>query len=207
MIFMPAIAIDRGVEAMTGQNIGAGRKDRVVATNRFAAKTSFLVLSALGVLTFVFAPDIIRVFDDTPAVVAEGARFLRWIAPTFGFVGVLRAYSGGFRGAGKTLTAAGIAILLFGFIRLPVAYVASQGVLPVDIGFLGSRTPSGIWLAFAVSSVTAAVAATVWFEIGKWRGMDLTEGSEGEPSDHADGGPGVDDGSGEADPGSATSEA
>jgi len=110
MIFMPAIAIDRGVEAMTGQNIGAGRQDRVVATNRFAAKTSsFLILSALGVVTFVFAPEIIGIFDDSPAVVAEGATFLRWIAPTFGFVGILRAYSGGFRGAGKTLTAAAIA--------------------------------------------------------------------------------------------------
>jgi putative MATE family efflux protein len=175
MIFMPAIAIDRGVEAMTGQNIGAGREDRVVATNRFAAKTSFLILSILGVVTFVFAPEIIRLFDDSPAVVSEGATFLRWIAPTFGFVGVLRAYSGGFRGAGKTLTAAAIAVLLFGFIRLPIAYVASQGLVPLDIWLFSSRTPSGIWFAFAVSGIIAAVVAAGWFELGKWRGVDLTQ--------------------------------
>ena len=175
MIFMPAIAIDRGVEAMTGQNIGAGREDRVVATNRFAAKTSFVVLSTLGVVTFLFAPEIISLFDDSPAVVVEGATFLRWIAPTFGFVGVLRAYSGGFRGAGKTLTAAAIAVLLFGFIRLPIAYVASQGVVPVDIWIFESRTPSGIWFAFAVSGIVAAVVAASWFELGKWRGVDLTQ--------------------------------
>ncbi|ELZ40687.1 sodium-driven multidrug efflux pump [Halorubrum californiense DSM 19288] len=186
MIFMPAIAIDRGVEAMTGQNIGAGREDRVVATNRFAAKTSFLLLSGLGVLTFVFAPSIIRVFDSTPAVVAEGATFLRWIAPTFGFVGILRAYSGGFRGAGKTLTAATIAVVLFGFIRLPIAYVASQGLIPFDVWFLGGRTPTGIWFAFAVSSVVAAVVAASWFELGKWRGAKLTEQSGGESTDSAE---------------------
>ncbi len=186
MIFMPAIAIDRGVETMTGQNIGAGREDRVVATNRFAAKTSFLLLSVLGVITFVFAPEIIRLFDDSPAVVAEGANFLRWIAPTFGFVGVLRAYSGGFRGAGKTLTAAAIAVLLFGFIRLPIAYVASQGIIPVDIWFFGSRTPTGIWFAFAVSGIIAAVAAGTWFEIGKWRGADLTRQPNEGPADDAE---------------------
>jgi len=186
MVFMPAIAIDRGVEAMTGQNIGAGREDRVVATNRFAAKASFLVLSALGVLTFAFAPDIIRLFDDSPAVVAEGATFLRWIAPTFGFVGVLRAYSGGFRGAGKTLTAAAIAVVLFGFMRLPVAYVVSQGLLPVDFWILGSRTPSGIWFAFAVSGVVAAVVAAGWFELGNWRGAELTEGSANPPDKRSD---------------------
>ena len=205
MVFMPAIAIDRGVEAMTGQNIGAGRDDRVVATNRFAAKASFLVLSALGAVTFVFAPDIIRVFDSTPAVVTEGARFLRWIAPTFGFVGILRAYSGGFRGAGRTLTAAAIAVVLFGFIRLPIAYVASQGLVPLDLWIFAEPTPSGIWFAFAVSGITAAVVAATWFELGKWRGVGLTDGpagpdGAGEPAgggetagpDGADGTAGVD---------------
>ncbi|MEZ3170115.1 MATE family efflux transporter [Halorubrum sp. RMP-47] len=206
MIFMPAIAIDRGVEAMTGQNIGAGREDRVVATNRFAAKTSFLLLSGLGVLTFVFAPSIIRVFDSTPAVVAEGATFLRWIAPTFGFVGILRAYSGGFRGAGKTLTAATIAVVLFGFIRLPIAYVASQGLIPFEIWFLGSRTPTGIWFAFAVSSVVAAVVAASWFELGKWRGAKLTEQSKEESADGTDQAVSARDGTADVDPDSNVSD-
>lgn len=208
MIFMPAIAIDRGVEAMTGQNIGAGRDDRVVATNRFAAKTSFLLLSALGVITFVFAPSIIRLFDSTPAVVAEGATFLRWIAPTFGFVGILRAYSGGFRGAGRTLTAAAIAVLLFGFIRLPIAYVASQGLVPVDIWFFGGRTPSGIWFAFALSGIIAAVVAASWFELGKWRGVKLTQQPTAGPTEHTDEeSPGAGGGSAESDPESAVSDA
>ncbi|QAU14182.1 MATE family efflux transporter [Halorubrum sp. BOL3-1] len=198
MIFMPAIAIDRGVEAMTGQNIGAGRHDRVVATNRFAAKVSFLLFSAVGLATFVFAPEIIGIFDDSPAVVAEGASFLRWIALTFGFVGVIRAYSGGFRGAGKTLTAATIAVVLFGFIRLPIAYVASQGLVPIDGWFFATPSPTGIWFAFAVSSVIAAVVAAGWFESGGWRGGDLTdEAMETSNTSAADGDSSADGGTGE----------
>jgi Na+-driven multidrug efflux pump len=175
MIFMPAIAIDRGVETMTGQNIGAGKLDRVSVINRFAAGASFLLLAGLGVLTFAFAPEIIRVFDDNPAVVREGATFLRWIAPMFGFVGVLRAYSGGFRGAGKTLTAATIAVVLFGFVRLPIAYVFSQGLLPFDVWIFGEPTPKGIWFAFVVSGIVAAVVALLWFESGSWRDGNLTD--------------------------------
>lgn len=178
MIFMPAIAIDRGVETMTGQNIGAGNSDRVSKTNRFAAITSFGILSILGIITFIFAPEIIRAFDDSPAVVEQGATFLRWIAPTFGFVGILRAYSGGFRGAGKTLTAAVITIVLFGFIRLPVAYVVSQGLIPFDIWIFGTRTPEGIWFSFAISGIVAALVAAGWFERGTWRDRDLTEGTD-----------------------------
>ena len=149
----------------------------------------------MGVLTFVFAPDIIRVFDNTPAVVSEGATFLRWIAPTFGFVGVLRAYSGGFRGAGKTLTAATIAVVLFGFIRLPIAYVASQGLVPLDIWIFQGPNPEGIWLGFAASGIIAAAVAAVWFESGSWRDGNLTDdvtrGSDGETDPDPEPDPGV----------------
>jgi putative MATE family efflux protein len=179
LIFMPAIAIDRGVETMTGQNIGAGKLDRVATTNHFAAKVSFVILAALGVVIFAFAPEVIRLFDDDPDVVREGATFLRWVAPTFGFVGILRAYSGGLRGAGKTVAAAVIAVVMFGFIRLPIAYVASQDILPVDFWIFGARTPQGIWLGFAASSIIAAAVAFAWFQRGTWRGVDLTDDDRG----------------------------
>ena len=180
LIFMPAIAVDRGVETMTGQNIGAGKPDRAETTNHFAARATFLILGALGVVVFVAAPAVIGLFTNDPAVVAEGALFLRWVAPTFGFMGILRAYSGGFRGAGKTLTAAAIALVMFAVIRLPVAWVASQGVLPVDFWFFGEPNSQGIWFAFAVSNVAAAGIAFAWFQRGTWRETDLT-GDEDDP--------------------------
>ena len=168
LIFMPAIAVDRGVETMTGQNIGAGKPDRAAATNHFAAKVTFLILAALGVVIFAIAPGIMAVFTDDAGVIEEGARFLRWVAPTFGFMGVLRAYTGGLRGAGKTLTAAAIAILMFGVIRLPVAWFASRRI-----------GPDGIWVAFTISNVAAAGIAFAWFQRGTWRKSDLTEDEVG----------------------------
>jgi len=180
LIFMPAIAVDRGVETMTGQNIGAGKPDRAARTNRFAAKVTFAILAVLGVLIFVAAPAVIGLFTDDPGVISEGATFLRWVAPTFGFMGILRAYTGGFRGAGKTMTAAAIAIVMFAVIRLPVAWVFSQDLLPFGFWFLGERSPQGIWFAFFVSNVVAAVIAAVWFERGTWRDVDLTEDATGD---------------------------
>ncbi|WP_336001010.1 MATE family efflux transporter [Halorientalis halophila] len=166
-IFMPAIAVDRGVETMTGQNIGAGEPDRAATANHFAAKASFVILAALGVVTFVAAPAIMGLFTDNPAVIAEGANFLRIVAPTFGFMGVTRAYSGGFRGAGKVLTAAAITVLMLGLIRLPIAWFGAQ-----------IYGPSGIWASFAISNVLAAAVAFLWFRRGTWREADLTEDGE-----------------------------
>ncbi|WP_336023381.1 MATE family efflux transporter [Halobellus salinisoli] len=158
VIFLPAIAVARGVETMTGQNIGAGKPDRAGTAADFAAKTMFVVLTVLGVVAIFAAEPIIAVFTNDPAVIEEGSNFLRWVAPSFGFIGVMRAYSGSFRGAGKTLTAAAISIFMLGVIRIPVAYFSS-----LRIG------AEGIWSAFLISNVVGATIAFAWYRRGTWR--------------------------------------
>jgi len=126
---------------MTGQNVGAGKYDRAQEANYVAAKGLFGVLGVVGVAIFFVPTPIVSVFTDDPAVLDVGAEFLRYVALSFGFIGIQRAFTGGFRGAGKTLIAAAISIAALAVIRLPVAYVASQGVLPTDLWFLGPRCP------------------------------------------------------------------
>jgi len=198
LVFMPAIAMDRGVETMTGQNLGAKRPDRAATANHFAAKVAFAILTTLGLVTIFAAPTVVSVFSDDPEVVRIGADFLQWVAPTFGFIGIVRAYSGGFRGAGRTLTSAAIAVTMLGFIRLPVAWVMSRSVavpawlstLPVPAWLGGPLTvptwlvgpvtdalavslaEQGIWLSFGVSNVVAAAIAVAWFTRGTWRDAD-----------------------------------
>ena len=70
---------------------------------------------------------------------------------TFGFIGVVRAYAGGFRGTGKTLTAAVISVGMLGGIRLPLAWIGA--------GSIGS---AGIWYAFTVSNFVGAAIAFLW---------------------------------------------
>jgi len=124
----------------------------------------FGVLAGVGVLTWLGAGNVVAVFSDDPEVVEIGRLFLRYVAPTFGFTGIVHAYKGGFRGAGKTLTAAAISITMLGVVRLPVAWVASDA-----LGY------EGIWLAFAVSNVAGAVLGFAWYMRGTWRDVDLTD--------------------------------
>jgi Na+-driven multidrug efflux pump len=163
VIFLPAIAFSQGIETMTGQNIGAGEPDRAERANHFGAKVMFVVLTAMGVVAFLAAAPIVAVFTTDPAVVEVGATFVRITALTFGFTGILRAYSGGFRGAGKTLIAAAIAILTLWFVRFPLAWVWADAFGHV-----------GLWYAFAVSNVAGAVVGYLWFRRGTWRESDLT---------------------------------
>ncbi|SHH56464.1 MATE family efflux transporter [Halobaculum gomorrense] len=170
VIFLPAIAVARGVETMTGQNIGADRPERAATAAGIAAKTMFAILGALGVVVILAARPIAAVFTDDPAVIAVTADFLRWVAPTFGFIGVMRAYTGSLRGAGKTMTAAAISILMLGFIRLPVALgLARPNILGLPLPAFDS---TGIWMSFAVSNAAGAAIAYLWYRRGTWRDAD-----------------------------------
>jgi len=163
VIFLPAIAVARGVETMTGQNIGADKPDRAAQAAGLAAKVMFGVLTGAGIVVWFGAGAIASVFTTDPDVVAVSAEFLRYVALSFGFIGIMRAYTGSFRGAGKTLTAAAISVLMLGFIRLPIAWFAA--------GPLGE---TGIWVSFAVSNVAGAAIAYAWYRRGTWREADLT---------------------------------
>lgn len=163
MVFLPAAAVGRGVESMTGQNLGAENYDRAAETARFGAKWTFLILTLLGAITFVFAQPIAAIFTKSPEIAAVGAEFLRYVSFSFGFIGILRSYNGSFRGAGKTVTAAIISIATLGLIRLPIAYF---GALK-----LGTR---GLWIAFFISNIAGATVAYLWYQKGTWR-QTITE--------------------------------
>ena len=171
VVFLPAIALSQGVETMTGQNIGAERADRADRTNHVAAGALFVVLSLIGVVAWLAARPIASVFTTDPAVVETSATFIRYAAPTFGFIGVMRVYTGGFRGAGMTMVAAVIAVGTLGLIRLPIAWVGA-GVLGV----------TGLWVAFPVSNVLGALASYLWFRRGTWRGGSLTDDASTVPA-------------------------
>jgi len=164
VVFLPAIAVARGVETMTGQNMGADRPDRAAKAAGLAATVLFGVLSLAGVLVWFTAAPIADLFTTDPEVVEITTQFLRYVALSFGFIGIMRAYTGSFRGAGKTLTAAAISVLMLGVIRFPIAWFAA-----VPFG------ETGIWISFAVSNVAGAIIAYGWYRRGTWRDSDLTE--------------------------------
>lgn len=163
LVFLPATAVGRAVESMTGQNLGAGNYDRAGETAKIGAKYSFLVLTVLGIVTFIFARPIASLFiasskANSQQIISVGTDFLRYVAFSFGFIGVLRSYNGSLRGAGKTLTAAAISVATLGVIRLPIAYLGAA-----SIGI------EGIYIAFFVSNILGAAIAYLWYRKGTWR--------------------------------------
>lgn len=172
LVYLPAIAVARGIETMTGQNIGAAQPDRAETATGYAGMFLFGILSMMGVVTWVWAEAIVGLFTTDAAVTQSGTVFLRHIAPTFGFIGLVRVFNASFRGAGRTLTAAVIVLLMHGVIRLPTAQLGAT-----------SLGPSGVWTAIAATNVIGAILAYGWYRRGTWRiGVETISREHSEPS-------------------------
>ena len=154
-VLIPALGLGLATSTVVGQNVGAGQRQRARETTTVGAKIAFWTLSAAGALAFAFARPLVAAFvPGEPAVIEQGAHFLRVMAPTWGFIGAQVVIGGGFSGAGRTYVSMMLAIASLWVLRFPIAW------------FLSSRTDlgvDGVWWSFPASYVGGAVLAVGWF--------------------------------------------
>jgi Na+-driven multidrug efflux pump len=142
--------------AVVGQNIGAGRIDRARAAAWLTASYA-CAAGALGAIAFIAFPDVmVGVFVRDPAVIADGAMYLRAMAAsqiTMGLEIVLDASLGG---AGYTVQ--------------PMLWNASitAARIPLAMWLAGVLGVAGVWWAIGVTSVARGVAMAMLWKGGRW---------------------------------------
>ncbi len=145
---------------LVGQNIGALKYERSKQVASSALKVIFAALTCAGALIFVFAEETLRVFvPEEPAVIAEGARFIRIISLTFGFIGYQQVASGALRGGGSPLVSLIIAITSLWVVRFPIAYILSNHT---------SLAQNGVYWSFVFSNIFGAFLAWVILRKDRW---------------------------------------
>lgn len=160
-VVIPALGISMSCSTLVGQNIGAGNIQRAVSISRLAAWSSFWILSVIGVIFYFAAEYIVRFFiPHDPAVISEGVVFVHIVAFSFGFIGVQQALIGTFRGSGNTVVTMVLSIIAVWVLQFPLGYALSKHTS------LGYR---GLWWAFPISNVLAALAALVWYTQSNWQ--------------------------------------
>ena len=160
-VIIPSLGLGMATTTLVGQNLGAGLTERADHIARLSALVGMVVLTALGVVFFFTATPITAFFvPGEAAVIAEGARFIRLMALTFGFIGVQMVASGALRGAGATASAMLLAIISLWVLRFPLAVMLSKGTA------LGA---GGLWWAFPISNGVAGAIAALWLLRGRWK--------------------------------------
>ena len=102
ILFLPLASIGLAVTTFVGQNFGAGKLDRAKQGVSTAVKMCLVPIIVLGGLMMIFAPHIIAFFNDDPAVMAYGARFIRIITPFYLLQCFNQTYTSALRGVRDT---------------------------------------------------------------------------------------------------------
>jgi putative MATE family efflux protein len=167
IVTIPVMGLSMAVSTLVGQNIGAGNMNRAAQAASFGAAVSFGLMTALGIVAWFAAPALVAFFvPGDPAVIAEGARFIRTMCLAWGGIGVQLCIVAAFRASGNMLMAMVIAMVSQWMVQFPLAYV---------LGKHTSLHAQGLWWSFPVTNAVVAVVAICWFARGSWKDKRLTE--------------------------------
>src|SRR5262245_34221154 len=157
---LPAYGIASAAATMVGQNLGARSPERAERAVWTAARYGIALFSAVAVIFFAFAPQIVSIFTSDPAVVPWAIACLRIVSAGFPFYACGMIVTQSFNGAGDTWTPTWLNLILFWACELPLAWMLATQTS------LGAR---GAFTALALCFSAMAVVSTAIFRRGRWK--------------------------------------
>lgn len=131
--FMPIQSFSTATTTYVGQNMGAGRLDRVQRGARRAMLLSTVVCIAITALVIPFRRELLMLFNRESAVVAAGeAYLLRVLTPMF-VLAVMFILSSVLRGAGATMVPMVASVIALWGARVPAAYLLAYFFGPEEL--------------------------------------------------------------------------
>jgi putative MATE family efflux protein len=170
VVTIPAMGLSQAVSTLVGQNMGAGNIERAARVTRIGTLFGFGALSVIGIIAYMFAPQIVAFFiPEDPGVIAEGAGFIRTMSLAWGGMGIQLCIVSAFRASGNMLIAMVIALVSQWMVQFPLAYVLSKHTV---------LQAHGLWWSFPVTNIAVAVVSVCWFARGSWKATRLTEDAQ-----------------------------
>ena len=166
-ISMPAMAVGAGVSAMTAQNIGANRWDRVALITRSGVIFSAAMTTLLVVLLTLVDRRALGLFLSPNSPAIPIAQHIQRLA-TWNFI------------------LFGVTFTLFGTMRAngavwPALIILTVTLIPVRLGMAALMRPvlgvDAIWYSFPASSIVTMTLAVLYYRYGGWRQARMSVGA------------------------------
>ena len=157
LCYMPGFGIGEAATTLVGQSVGAARRDLCRSFAHMAVFTGMIVMTLMGVVMYIFAPDLMAVMTPVEAIRSLGTDCLRieaFAEPMF--AASIVAYQV-FVGAGDTLKPAAINLFCMWAIRLTLA-----ALLASTYGL------QGVWFAMAVELTVRGILFLIRLFRGRW---------------------------------------
>jgi putative MATE family efflux protein len=99
--FLPITCFTQALATFVGQNLGAKKYDRVKKGVAFGLICACGMAEIIGVLSYLFAPQLISIFNQNPDVIGYGVRHMQTICLWYFLLAFSHCIAAILRGAGK----------------------------------------------------------------------------------------------------------
>ena len=165
LCYMPGYGIAEAATTLVGQGIGAGQRLLTRSFARLSVGLGIAVMTAMGILMWVFAPELMGIMSPVEEVITLGTQVLRieaWAEPMFAAAIVC---NGVFIGAGDTMIPAAMSLVSMWAVRLTLA-----ATLAPKFGLKGVWTAMATELIFRGSIFLVRLFKSSWAEKLKIKG-------------------------------------
>lgn len=160
LAFLATFAVTAATSAMTAQNAGAGKYERISAIAKSGITFSIALSLIFSCAVMLFPDTVSSMFTKDKEVIVLTRHYFHFAGITYLALAFLFAYQGILRGLGDTLTSLIIVTTTMVLLRVPLCY------------YLSHYTPlreSGLWAGITASSFFGAAAFYIYFSTGKWK--------------------------------------
>ena len=163
---LPNFTFGQAMSVYTGQNVGAGKFDRVHKGVKQGGLIAAAFSTAITLILLFLSPVLFGFFTDTPELIDLATRMIRLMAVGYICISVTQVLGGVMRGAGDTVSPMWISIASTFFIRIPVAYLIAYLTRSADFPH---GKPIALFGSLMFSWVMGMVISVIVFSMGKWK--------------------------------------
>ena len=167
--FLPVTCFTQALSTFVGQNLGARKHDRVKKGVAFGVICSCVLAEMIGVLSYLFAPQLIGLFTDSVKAIDYGTQHMQTISLFYCLLAFSHCIAGILRGAGKATVPMFTMLACWCLIR--VSYIT------VAVRFVNKLTTVS-W-AYPLTWTLSSIVFLIYFLKADWiHNFDRTEANK-----------------------------
>lgn len=157
--FMPAMSLSMAVSALTGQNLGAKKPERIKEIFKWGIIMTSVITFAISLLAVLLPRPLLSIFGLSGIDLNIGTTYLYYIGPFYILFAIMFISNGVINGAGHTMTTMFFSLLSLWVIRVPLAAVLSKTSLGL----------TGIWISISGSFFVVMTTSLIYYFSGRWK--------------------------------------
>lgn len=162
--FNPGMAFGIAASALVGRALGEEDPELAASYGREARKLGSVIATSVGVVFFIFAPQLVSLYNRDPVVVKNATIALRIIAVMQPLQSSQLVLAGALRGAGDTISTFIATLISLLIIRVSFAHVF--------VNVLGYGI-AGAWSAVVIDQIARWYVVKRRFDRGGWKELRL----------------------------------